>query len=773
MASKLSKTTKEGDAILTLERCYSSIDRYLNREDESAPRFVNVESVEDMATIVDHYKVGENIFLSVEKYSSEDENLRIADLLNDLATLRGNIFLTGFTTYWKLVGANELSSQLTSIAQMGVEGHVVVLCFQCNDYLSFRDSRLNRLVYSVDGAATPKPHIIFISPMLQTANVDLVKGIQDLPASIESTDCDTLYVKTKHHPEEYPHALFRISEEANPYDALCRIDQSTEALSKNIGTDEQWAYALTLLQNRGDWVNAINHEIGLYNNLELFINASQDYPDEKKWLYFIALKRFGTKNECLALASQKAQAYEKLAHWVVRSLADLDCKSPDFWKLYDCRKSLLNQMEVSDDEILDYCRYIRSKKRNALYYLTDSHRLEKELILECIADYSESYSHDELRSVLQHVYPDLYAYLMPYKFNVALLNQYFEDYKFCKLENRITPEFYSLVEEQAVKREYNLFLPARSEKLESVDMSGAFAYFMDAMGVEFLGYIAEKSKKKKLLPKITVCRSELPSITSRNKEFLNVFAERNVQCKDIKLIDDIKHHGAENFTLENSQYPTHLIRELEIIDHVLDLIKLDLAKGKYAKVILVSDHGASRLVVLKNQLIDGEFDAKGTHCGRVCAYTEQTGSMQMVVQAGENDEYAVVANYERFKPGRLMGVEVHGGATLEEATVPIIELSYVQSDIEIIVQTPLVTSSIRKPPIIEFYSTTKIDDIKVNVGNTEYKANSTDGHAFSIEMSKRTRANTYLADVYAGGTMIATGLEFKIEKEGFKSNDIL
>ena len=530
---------------------------------------------------------------------------------------------------------------------------------------------------------------------------------------------------------------------------------------------------LTLLQEKGDWANTINHEIGLYSNLELFINASQDYPDAKKWLYFIALKRFGAKNECLDRASQKAQAYEDLIHWIVRGLVDLDCKSPDFWKLYDCRKALLSQMEVSDDEVLDYCRYIKCKKRDALYYLTDSHRLEKELILECIADYSGSFSYGELRSVLQHVYPDLYAYLMPYKFNAALLNQYFENYKFCKLENRITPEFYSLVEEQAVKREYNLLLPARSEKIESVDMSGAFAYFIDAMGVEFLGYISEKSKQKKLLPKITVCRSELPSITSRNKEFLDVFAEHNVQCKNIKQIDDIKHHGAENFTLENSPYPTHLIRELEIIDHVLDLIKLDLAKGKYTKAILVSDHGASRLVVLKNQLIDGEFDAKGTHCGRVCAYTEQTGSMPMIVQAGENDEYAVVANYERFKPGRLMGVEVHGGATLEEVTVPIIELSYVPGDIEIIVQTPLVMSSIRKPPIIEFYSTTKIDDIVVNVGNTEYKADTTDGHSFSIEMSKRTRANTYTADVYAGGTMIATGLEFRVEKEGFKSNDIL
>lgn len=758
---------------MTLEKCYSSIDRYLNRADESAPRFVNVESKEDMVSLIDHYKVGGNIFLSVEKYSLEDENPRIADMLNDLATLQGNIFLTGFTTYWKLMGVNELSSQLTSIAQMNVGGHVVVLCFQCNECLSFRDTRLNRLVYSVDGVATSKPHIIFVNPTIQVTNRDWIEGISNLPRALESVNSSIVYVKTNHRLTEYANALYRISEESNPYDALCRIDQSSEALAKNIGSDEQWAYALMLLQKHGDWTNTITNEIGLYSNLELFISASQDYSVEKKWLYFIALKRFGAKNECLNLASQKAQAYEELVHQIVRGLVDLDCKSQDFWKLYDCRKVLLSQIEVSDDEVLDYCRYIRSKKRNALYYLSDSHRLEKELILECIADYSECYSRDELRDVLRRIYPGLYAYLIPYKFNAPLLNLYFEDYKFCKLENRITPELEDLVEEQAIKREYNLLLPARSEKIESIDMSNAFAYFMDAMGVEFLGYISEKSKQKKLLPKITVCRSELPSITSRNKEFLNVFAEHDVQCKDIKQIDDIKHHGAENFTLENSPYPTHLIRELEIIDHILDLVKLDLAKGKYSKVILVSDHGASRLVVLKDQLIDGEFDAKGTHCGRVCAYTEQTGSMPMIVKAGENDEYAVVANYERFKPGRLMGVEVHGGATLEEVAVPIIELSYVPGDIEIIVQTPLVMSNIKKAPVVEFYSTTKITNIVVKVGNTDYSASTADGHSFTIEMSKRTRANTYTADVYAEGAMIATGLEFKVEKEGFKSNDIL
>ena len=758
---------------MSLEGCYSWIDRYLNKESDGNPRLINVESIEDLANLVEHYSVGRNIFRTVEEYSLEDENPKIADLLNDLATSQENVFLTGLSSFWKLLGADELSLQLTAIANMNVVGHIVIICFQCRDYFNFKDPRIKRLVYNIDGVATPKPHIIFVNPILKGEAEDWVEGIQKLPAVIEMKAVDTLYLKTKHHPEDYPNALFRITGEADPYDTLCRIDHSTETLFKDMGTDEQWAYALSLLQKHGDWISTINDEIGSCNNLERNINFLNGNDDANKWLYFIALKRFGTKNQYLNLASQKAKSHEDLAHMIVRSLVDLECQSPDFWKMYDSRKNLLNQIDVSDDEVLDYCRYIKCKKRNTLYYLTDSHGHEKELILECIADYSESFSYDELRTVLQHIYPDMYAYLTPYKFKEDMLNRYFEDYKFCKIKNVISPEFHRLVEEQAVKREYNRLLPTRSEKIESIDMSDTCAYFIDAMGVEYLGYISEKCKQKKLLPKITVCRSEIPSITSCNKEFLKVFAEHNVECKSIKQIDDIKHHGAENFTLENSPYPIHLITELEIIDRVLGIIKMDLDKGKYSKAVLVSDHGASRLVVLENQLIDGEFDARGTHCGRVCAYTKLTSSMPMIVQAGQNDEYSVVADYERFKPGRLVGVEVHGGATLEEVTVPIIELTSIPGDIEIIVSTPLVTSSFKNPPIIEFYSTIKIDDILVIVENTEYVASTSDGYFFSIEMPKKTKTNTYTADVYVRGSRIATGLEFRVEKEGFKSNDIL
>lgn len=51
---------------------------------------------------------------------------------------------------------------------------------------------------------------------------------------------------------------------------------------------------------------------------------------------------------------------------------------------------------------------------------------------------------------------------------IPLLDSYFQEYKYQKVINKVFPEFMKLVEEQAEKREFNLLLPARSEKLDAI-----------------------------------------------------------------------------------------------------------------------------------------------------------------------------------------------------------------------------------------------------------------------------------------------------------------
>lgn len=53
----------------------------------------------------------------------------------------------------------------------------------------------------------------------------------------------------------------------------------------------------------------------------------------------------------------------------------------------------------------------------------------------------------------------------------------------------------------------------------------------------------------------------------------------------------------------------------------------------------------------------------------------------------EDNGYWVLANYDMFKGGRPGTVEVHGGATLEEVCVPIIEFTRMPENINVEVIT--------------------------------------------------------------------------------------
>ena len=152
------------------------------------------------------------------------------------------------------------------------------------------------------------------------------------------------------------------------------------------------------------------------------------------------------------------------------------------------------------------------------------------------------------------------------------MDNYFQDYKYQKVINKILPDFEAIVLEQAEKREYNLILEPRSSKIEKLSTKDSQLYFMDAMGVEYLGYIMSVCRELQLNAKITVCRCELPSITSRNKEFLELWDKKHIVS--IKDIDDIKHHGKFDYDYySNSKLPLHLMKEMETIRETLEKIR--------------------------------------------------------------------------------------------------------------------------------------------------------------------------------------------------------
>ena len=87
---------------LKKEDAIRRIGRYLNRND-SHPRLVNANNPKDLDSSLQVFSVGNNIFKAVSDFSIEDENLLEDALYNFLREVKGVVFFTGFTTYYRLL----------------------------------------------------------------------------------------------------------------------------------------------------------------------------------------------------------------------------------------------------------------------------------------------------------------------------------------------------------------------------------------------------------------------------------------------------------------------------------------------------------------------------------------------------------------------------------------------------------------------------------------------------------------------------------------------
>jgi len=750
---------------MKLEDCIQRIDRYLH-SDDCYSRFVNVQNISDMKYIQNHFSVENHIFLSVSAYANKDENIETERLLHELITKTGNIFITALTSQLKLQGEKELREMLLNLAEKTVSGHIVILCYQCEKYLNFKDSKLNRLVYMVEGSLSYPPEIVFIMPEIAVdSKIDFIDGIHNLGEAIEKADGGTIYVKTKKHRQNYPESLLYLKEESNAFQVLCHLDSATNHLSVEWGTETQWNYALDRMHQTGSWGAVLEKTFGTALKLNLVANQWKSLDSNQKWLYFIGLKLNGAgENRCLNEAVKKSDSCSQMLRNIYRNILVKNHTDKDFPARYAERKKLISDFGVSEEEISDYLQVLKIKEGKALYYLTDLSRQEKETVFELLDQYAESFDRKEIMQILSYVYPDLYDYLQTYQFRNELLNQYFQDYKYQKVINKIFPEFLKIVEEQAKKREYNR-LPSRSEKLESLNKNGARLYFVDALGVEYLSFIMAKCRTMHLMADISVCRCELPSITSQNKEFLEAF--ENI-APDIKRLDGIKHHGEESFDYRTTKLPVHLIRELEIITDVLKDIHNRIVNHSIERAYIISDHGASRLAVIHESECQWEMASKGEHSGRCCPVSE--ADVRSEYAAREND-FWILANYDRFKGGRKMGVEVHGGASLEEVVIPIIELTAVPEKIEIqIVENPI-TVSYRKKAEIKLFSKTRLCHVTACVNEREYNAEP-HGNFYLVKMPDIKKAGIYHMTVFSNQNQIAE-LEFIVKKEGSSEQSIL
>lgn len=769
-----------------IDKIIASVDKYISgKNNVDTPIIVDFRNAKDLSNFITHYKVGNYKFVSASNFCSKDEFPKLEVLLNQLSNSSDTIFVTDLSSFLKLQGENVLRNELKDLLQLSINGRAIVITKQCHKFLKFSDPRLEQKVKILKSDnESIKPELVFTRLDLFKGSNSIIDGINSLPKALESSEevKETIYINTNKKKNSYPNSYLSISELKNAYDILCKKDLLTSELDVSYGTEENWKYALEKLGDK-TWQDYADSKYINHKKLSYYFPKFITLSENDKWLFFIALKLFGAgEDDYLNYVINKTSKIEEFIPNIYKSIIDFSPDDNKFKNYYISRKNFLSNLPKENSEIDEFCKILKGYKKNGIYYLTDITQKEKEFIIDLLNDYGSEFERQELINILTDICPAFADYLAPYNYKNELLNNYFGLYNYQKLINKILPDFETIVKEQASKREYNSILSARASCLEKIELEETKVFFVDALGAEYLGYIASLCSKMKLnIHNSIVCRSELPSITSINKDFEDYFKSKNVQVISDKSLDAIKHGDNIDYNYQRTKLPIHLIKELDIIKNLLERINSSLIGEEYKKAIIISDHGASRLAVIHETENVVEMSSRGEHSGRCCLKTDSDKQPEFATDAGD---FWALANYDRFKGGRKACVEVHGGATLEEVCVPIIEITRADSKCEIYIipadsdaldknKIPIIKVSFRKKAAIKIFSTTRFDDVSIKIDGKSYDAKKLDGNFYLVEMPEINRAKEYEVDVYSGANKIAEKLKLIVKKESGSERNIL
>jgi hypothetical protein len=143
--------------------------------------------------------------------------------------------------------------------------------------------------------------------------------------------------------------------------------------------------------------------------------------------------------------------------------------------------------------------------------------------------------------------------------------------------------------------------------------------------------------------------------------------------------------------------------------------------------------------------------------------------------AAIEDGYLVLADYGRFKGSRRANVEVHGGASLEEVVVPIIELSLREAKIFVKLLYPkaanyYIVDNKNGGTISLFFDAPVKDVTVVFADKVHYAEQTTSNQHFSVALPELKRAGSYEADVDVDGdpldtvTIVTQGKSGKVDQ---------
>ncbi len=733
-----------------------SVHKYLSSSVKT-PYFLFIGD-DQYKTAIDELSVKGLDFVQTSDFCGSDDKLPDIDgLLTYIETADVNakskkFVVKGLGEYLALRGHGEASRTLSRLKDLNIGDAKVVLLLRglASQIAGLQtDPRFDHRRFSVINKAVCDLSITLAAP---SVGLSALPGFKALLAELENGRCGSVVVSTAVNLDE---AIFTVHPISNAHEAI-KSSIKGFALARSCGSDARWAELLTELNQSNSSLDELFENHGLGNNPESDFYARIAGSEYRNWLYFICLKSKAdtVQNGYLRFVLDKTSRFEDFVSNILNAIIEIPHTDKRFSLFYRERKALVEKFPESD--IAAFVVNNRQKVPESIYKLTDGTRVEREEIIAWL-------SQNGLIPELDSIYPALAAYLKKYIFKCSelapeladLLTEYFEEYKRQKLSNKLETEFLAKVDGFAKKRQFNQ-LPTRNEIMDSIDKSGTFLYLLDALGVEYLGLIEALIQKRGLSVRVQIARAELPTITSINRDFFDAWQGRKEKNDEL---DDTKHSDAGGYNFTNNELPIHLAKELDIVAAMIDKAATELALRRCQRFLIASDHGASRLAVLHRKEEKYDTDTTGEHSGRCCKVSQPCD----LPFAAEENGYLVLADYGRFKGSRAANVEVHGGASLEEVVVPIIELSLKDGSVTVKLVDETVMVDFRTGTEITLFINSPVQNVSVVLNGKRYSASQKGANLYSVKLPDTKRAGEYPADVYAGDNLIGN---IKIQAQG-------
>ncbi len=684
-------------------------------------------------------------FIGLSEYCSQDKHPDLDKLREKLAGAGTNkVVVLGLGEYLLLRGDSDAKNILKEFKNYNLRSAQAVFLLrgmqEFINNIALEDPRFNKQRYGISPNANNAEFNISISSM--EISLYEICGIKGLISEFEKGEKENINCNSD---KQFPNAKCNVEIIKDSYEAIKHLD-SCFKIAKSKGSKEQWDYLLKQVKEYKTIANVFN-ALKFSKDIENDFYSKISGDTNKCWLYYIYLLTIKSciKMGYLTYCLEESRDFEDFKYKILNSIIDIAHDDSRFNDYYSQRKKIVR--DFPEAEIAKFV--VNNRKNNtpkSLYKLTDNTNVERQEIIAYI-------SKDKLLPDLDRIYPDLNMYLKKYYFRDNVLSEelteYFEEYKKQKILDKIDKSFLKKVNEYALSRKYNL-LETRDEIVLNYANQKAFLCYIDSLGVEYLSFIVEQSKKRGLIASVKIARSNLPTITSKNNQFFLDWPQ-DARIK-IEELDEVKHKEKGGYKYGTNKYPIHLARELEIISDVIDIAATELALHNYEKYIIASDHGASRLAVIRNKEEKYDTDTKGEHSGRCCKLFEN----YELPFATEENGFVVLADYGRFKGSRAANVEVHGGASLEEVIVPVIELSLADSKLEISLVNKDIVSDFKTGALINLYVNKELSqELIVQIEGQGYKANKVDKNYYEVKIEQMKRAKKYDADIYVGEKLIS------------------